>query len=255
MRQSRYRLSLTAILVLLIAGAQIGFGGGAETEWEQDLTELFKLSCLDNNYCRSKMYEWGQKLQDPSQSLQQQVCEKREHFVAAAKVRGIRPESLAACVFSEHTFLYDILDERVDRDPLRYAHRDPSIGFLQIKISTARLFYAIVNGEPDSDSAISDEEIVNHLMSDANVFHYGFAILEEAITAYRAYDFLIEDKTEILCTLYQLGNPYRRAKNSRDNNRQPRGNFYGYYAKMYEPLAKELLEDGCEDRFIDSRPH
>lgn len=271
--QELNRFSRVALVLLL---ASMAFVTPAYSDkFNQEESIAFLTSCQDNRDCRRTIRRNKRVIPDPSLSIQQRVCTDRLHFIRAAKRFNVRPETLAACMFAEHAFLYNRYDRDMDRDPKPHVHDDPSLGPLQIKLSTAALFYSIVHPDIEvtedqhvdldehassvdevdaEDSRPTTEELmklVNEVMVMESATLYGAAILKEAVDAYKTIGgFEIYDKTDIQCTLYQLGNPQRRARATRSvEGKEPQPNFYGIYAKWYEPMAKDLLEANCASYF------
>lgn len=136
--------------------------------------------------------------------------------------------------------------------------------------------YQQVRGSPVPDFDFSNLEplalksmnriVVEDLVSNGLHFFYGFALLDEF---FRAYDhfakqtptykitngphmgddlqsyFQISKRTDILCTLYQLGDPMSRAKKSWDDKHPPRPSYYGLYAQIFEGRAHHLINNAC----------
>ena len=115
------------------------------------------------------------------------------------------------------------------------------------------------NSDPEQRQVTeSQTEAVIAPLMDERAFSYASTTLGISIQSYARYAgpkadaslrvfFNIQENVGVQCTLYQLGSPQGRARNSYENKRAPKANYYGTYARLYYQMAKELIHgNGCD---------
>ena len=143
------------------------------------------------------------------------IKEHKTLIESAARYFEVNPKYLRAIIYVERTLNYDWEDDALDI-PLAQGGVNSSIGFCQVKMKTA---YWIEVQLSDSKSSYfpgkkysrllkvskSPEEIIKKLQSDSLNIFYAAAYLRIMQSRWSKANCSIDDKPEILGTLYSTG--------------------------------------------------
>ena len=143
------------------------------------------------------------------------IKENKKLIESASKYFEINPKYLKAIIYVERTLNYDWEDDALDI-PLAEGGVNSSIGFCQVKMKTA---YWIEVQLSDSKSSYfpgkkysgclkmskSPEEIIKKLQSDSLNIYYAAAYLRIMQSRWSKANCSLDDKPEILGTLYSTG--------------------------------------------------
>ncbi len=154
----------------------------------------------------------------------------------------IPPRLLASAIYADRRMNYNLLDEVLDVAAAKQG-RDNSIGFAQIKVSTALWVCQTVN-DPESPYYIGEEtrEMVPFILDRNSLLHslteihtnlvfavaYGAMVLHR----WRAAGYDISENPAIFATLYNLG-PYRSDGSERVPHDKPKSNYFGQIAEDF----------------------
>jgi hypothetical protein len=175
-------------------------------------------------------------------AAKEKIKEQRDEILAAAEEFDVDPVAIACCIYAEQVLNYDWKD--VITDYLCY-FLDTSIGFGQVKVSTAK-FLEDAGYMPATEAYFNPDcpdlyisrnlNIAAKLLDDTENIRY--------VAAYLAYwqdtwssVIDISQRTDILATLYNLGT------NAKSPNHNPSPNAFGEFAAAQYALMEELLYD------------
>lgn len=179
--------------------------------------------------------------EDPD-SAQFKIKQRDELFRYASSRFDITPQYLKAIVFVERILNYDWSDDALDVI-FASAGRNSSIGFCQVKIKTA---YWIEKQLTDSTSSffagkeysdlltVSDSpaELMRKLVNDSLNILYAAGYLRIIQTYWEKAGFPINDRPDILGTLYSTGMFHPNGE-IRKSNKNPQPNEFGKLVLRY----------------------
>ena len=131
------------------------------------------------------------------------ILDNTEEIIEAAKTYNIDPYVLAACIHTEQSINYDMMDVLIDV-PLFWM--DTSVGISQVRISTVKLLED--NGYIDriDTGLIAELEIANHLSND-NAYNVNCAAAYLSfIQTQWADNYDVSKNPAVWGTLYNQGN-------------------------------------------------
>ncbi|MCU7492179.1 MAG: hypothetical protein ACM3UR_12525 [Bacteroidota bacterium] len=163
-----------------------------------------------------------------------------EEIKRASMLLDINPSILKAVIYTERTMNYDWEDETFD-NILAHAGLNSSLGFCQVKLKTAYWIERQVN---DSKSTFypgdkykgilrvskSPEEIISKLNSDSKNILYAAAYIKIMLLRWSKSGFSIDDRPEIIGTLYFAG-LFTRQGEEREPRQNPLASRYGLMVK------------------------
>ncbi len=177
--------------------------------------------------------------------------QRAEFFKTASKTFEVNSKILASIIYTERTLNYTWEDEAMD-DILAEAGLNSSIGFCQIKLKTA--FWIEVQLNDTSASYVpakkylgelslsnSPEEIIQKLENDSLNILYAAAYLRIIISHWEKRKFPLDERADILGTLYSTG-LFNRNGSERKPNRNPKSNEFGKKAGEVFILNREYFE-------------
>ncbi|WP_069470892.1 hypothetical protein [Candidatus Marithrix sp. Canyon 246] len=166
-----------------------------------------------------------------------QKIKKYQPFIQrAALIFNIRPDYLSAVIYTERTLNYDWTDDAWDVTMAKLG-KNSSIGFCQIKLKTA---YFIEHQLDDPDSVFylgqvhkntmtisqTVAELIDKLMTPKLNILYAAAYLKMMQTRWKNVGFPINNRPDILGTLYSAG-LYNNDGTERFPNKHPQANAFG----------------------------
>lgn len=185
----------------------------------------------------------------PPADVRTRICQRRELIVASAARADLDPAVMTACLLAEHTFLVNTSDSLIDLLARLRIHGNPSLGFVQMRLSTARQVQREIFRADKTD-----EEIIADLLDDTKAFHYMAALIKHDQKVFKSNGIDIGGDAGILCSLYLIGRAKERAARHRANGTHPRMNYYGFFAAMHVPLAEKILtRETCADDRLAAR--
>jgi hypothetical protein len=179
--------------------------------------------------------------EDPD-SAQAKIKQRNELFEYASNVFSVNIKHLETIVFVERILNYDWSDDALDVI-FANAGRNSSIGFCQVKIKTA---YWIEKQLSDSTSAFfpggeysdllsvshSPAELMRKLVNDSLNILYAAGYLRIIQTYWEKAEFRINDRPDILGTLYSTG-MFQPSGEIRKPNKNPESNEFGNLVLRY----------------------
>jgi len=154
----------------------------------------------------------------------------------ASKVFDINPDILKSIIYVERTQNYTWEDDALD-EYLAQAGLNSSIGFCQVKLKTAYWIEVQLNDSLAThftgrkyigklSLSKSPKEIVSKLQNDSLNIYYAAAYLKIMQTYWKNKGFPIDNRADILGTLYSTGLFYRDGSERRPN-KNPKSNWFG----------------------------
>jgi hypothetical protein len=168
-------------------------------------------------------------------SVIRNICQYREIILSVAAASYISPRHMLACLISEHTFLKNSTDDVVDIAASFGLYDDPSLGFTQIKLSTARPLARQLYGRD-----LNSQQIVADLLEPKVAALYMAQLIENIITDYAAFGFDISQSPGLVCSAYLVGQSRSKAAAHKKNNTQPKMNDYGLFAHRTQNISRRI---------------
>jgi len=177
------------------------------------------------------------------------IVERKSMVLSASKLFDVNPKYLAAIIYTERTNNYDWTDEAFDEVIARVG-QNSSIGFSQVKIKTAYFiekqlsdstskFYCGKKYERILEVSISPFKLIEKLKSDSLNILYAAGYLRLIQTFWSESGYSIDDKPEIIGSLYQLG-LFHSDGNVRKPHFYPRSNEFGEKVKDSVTLFEDF---------------
>lgn len=177
------------------------------------------------------------------------IVERKSMVLEASKLFDVNPKYLAAIIYTERTKNYDWTDEAFDEVIARVG-QNSSIGFSQVKIKTAYFiekqltdstskFYCGKKYENILELSRSPFKLIEKLKVDSLNILYAAAYLRLIQTFWSESGYSIDDKPEIIGSLYQLGLFHSEGK-VREPHFYPRSNEFGEKVKDSVTLFEDF---------------
>ena len=177
------------------------------------------------------------------------IDEQKANIENAAKTFNINPDYLRAIIYVERTNNYNWQDEYFD-DYLAKKGQNSSIGFCQVKMKTA---YWIECQLADSLSEFypgkkyrcvlsvskSPQEIIDKLKDVRTNLCYASAYLRIIQSYWESKGYSINDRVDIIATIYSYGIYCRSTGEPINPNADPKPNWFGEQALKIYSLFKE----------------
>jgi len=175
--------------------------------------------------------------------------QRAELIELASKTFGINSKILTAIIFTERTLNYTWEDEAMD-NILAEAGLNSSIGFCQVKLKTAfwievqlndasAAYFPNIKYKGKLSLSNSPSEIMQKLENDSLNILYAAAFVRIAISYWEKVGFPIDNKADILGTLYSTG-LFKRDGNIRIPNKNPKTNEFGKrVGEQYNKLTRK----------------
>lgn len=164
------------------------------------------------------------------------ILNNKKIIIQAAEAFDINPTYLASIIYTERSLNYDWTDDVFDK-ALALVGKNSSIGFCQVKLKTA---YFIERQLADSNSIFypgnkyknilkvnnNPYKIIEYLQVDSLNIYYAAAYLRIIQSFWSMSGFSIDNKPEIIGSLYQLG-LFRENGEPREPHFNPQENNFG----------------------------
>jgi hypothetical protein len=157
---------------------------------------------------------------------------------SASKLANINPIYLAAIIYTERTLNYDWEDDAMDVI-LADAGLNNSIGFCQVKLKTAYYIEKTLN-KPFLPLSTSKNELIEKLSIDSLNILYAACYVKIISDKWGEAGFSLDDKPEIIGTLYSTG-LYNRDGSLRVPNKNPKANKFGSVVGGAISIIKEFF--------------
>ncbi len=162
--------------------------------------------------------------------------QRAELIEKASKIFDVDSKILTAIIYTERTLNYTWEDDALD-NLLAVAGLNSSIGFCQVKLKTAYWIEVQLNDTTSTyfpnkkykgklSLSNTPDEIIAKLENDSLNIMYASAYLRIIISNWNKGGFPIDDRADILGTLYSTG-LFKRDGNKRKPNRNPKANEFG----------------------------
>ncbi len=168
------------------------------------------------------------------------IIERKQLISLAAETFDINASYLSAIIYTERTKNYDWTDEAFDELIARVG-QNSSIGFSQVKIKTAyfiekqlsdstSVFYCGRKYEKALEVSKSPFQLIEKLKNDSLNILYAAAYVKIIQSFWQNRGYSINDKPEIIGSLYQLG-LFHPNGNVREPHFYPKPNEFGNHVK------------------------
>lgn len=159
----------------------------------------------------------------------------RNVIIQIANEYDIDPVTLVLTPLAENTMNVDRIDEI--QDELVRNGSAPEGVFLGVEMSfgPGQIYTSTAKRVEDLAAQIerrpkrSKREITSQLITPEGALRYAAAILRQAQDIYAENGYDISRRPEILSTIYNIGKPERRVKNTVRERREPYPNYFGYF--------------------------
>lgn len=196
----------------------------------------------------------SQLLAESHEKTYSKIIERKEMVLSASEKFDVNPTFLSSVIYTERTKNYDWTDEAFDEAIARVG-QNSSLGFSQVKIKTA---YFIERQLSDTTSKFycgkkysnilevskSPFQIIEKLQNDSLNILYASAYLRVIQNFWSSSGYSIDDRPEIIGSLYQLGLFHSNGK-VREPHFNPRANKFGEKVKesidLFSDFKKENL--------------
>ncbi len=225
-----------------------------DSNTEYDITQSF-----DNNRIKENAKMNNKSVKNILRSSTV-IAKNADSIKRAANKYGVNPAIMAACIYTEQVLNYNVADSVIDK----ITWLDPSVGIAQVRISTAKTIEENTNIEkiqhlgkkeewhgnnsvtrdiwyvPGYGKFIGTKEgaIAKRLSNDEQCIEYVAAYLKLIQDLWRETYPIIDGKTDILATLYNL-NEYGSEEKGINSNPEP--NDFGDFAKKNYYYMRYLL--------------
>lgn len=200
----------------------------------------------------------NQLLAESHEKTYSKIIERKEMILLASEKFDVNPTFLSAVIYTERTKNYDWTDEAFDEAIARVG-QNSSLGFSQVKMKTA---YFIERQLSDSTSKFycgkkyenilmvskTPFQIIEKLQNDSLNILYASAYLRVIQSFWSNSGYSIDDKPEIIGSLYQLGLFHPNGK-VREPHFYPKANEFGEKVKESIELFSDF-ENGKFNLFI-----
>lgn len=200
--------------------------------------------CAYDKFCKSALNGDG-TVKRPNKVLMKLIEENKDHIFASAEKFGVDPMAVAGAILAENTMNVGVTDAIQDwfakRGITSVAGKEFSFGIGQINFSAAKAAEAFM-AEKEKRPQRTDQEINAKLVTPEGSIEYAAGIVLNSQEAYRKEGIDISERPEILTTLYNLGQPETRAKNSKAMGALPQPNYFGFFVGENLPIIERLLQ-------------
>ncbi|MBU2506483.1 MAG: hypothetical protein KJ799_07145 [Bacteroidetes bacterium] len=182
----------------------------------------------------------NQVLAESHEKTYAKITERKETILSVSDKFDINPAYLSAIIYTERTKNYDWTDEAFDEVIARVG-QNSSLGFSQVKMKTAYFierqlsdstskFYCGIKYKGILEVSKSPFKLITKLQNDSLNILYAAAYLRMIQTFWSNSGYSIDDKPEIIGSLYQLGLFYPDG-NARVPHFYPQANDFGMKTK------------------------
>jgi hypothetical protein len=170
----------------------------------------------------------------------------------ASSLFGVNPAFLSAVIYTERALNYDWTDQTYDLFLFEKLGLNSSIGFCQIKIKTAYFIeYQFKHADapyfpgrkfaPLIALSGSKNELLQKITDDSLNICYAAAYLRMMLSRWAKAGHPIEDRPDVLGTLYSTGLYYNDGS-ERQPNKRPVSNAFGNRVKQAVPIFLPLFK-------------
>lgn len=205
----------------------------AQTDWEQEYKKLWQ---YDSKWAKKLKNDDGTWVK-PKPGVINFLKKIAPQIQDASKKMGVPPEAIAGSILAENSLNVSTDDDI--QEFLVYWGIAPkgeilgksfSYGPGQLKFKVAREaenHMAKIEGR----QSLSDDELSKELRMPGKVPYHVAAVLRKIQDDYKAQGFDISNQSEILTTVYNLGDSVSKARAAKENKTQPKMNYFGFFIK------------------------
>ncbi len=193
-------------------------------------------------------------------TARRKVIAKNSIIESAAKAFSINQNYLRAIIYTERRINFDWTDEVFD-ELLAINGKNSSIGFSQIKLKTAYFIERILN---DANSKFypggnynnileiskSPANLIEKLQIDSLNIYYAAGYVRIIQSFWKSQGFHIEDKPEIVGTLFQTGLFYKDGSLRKPNINPQANNFGNHVSKSINFIQTNQMNSDKYDKLI-----
>lgn len=187
------------------------------------------------------------------------IIERKELILSASEKFDVNPVYLSAIIYTERTRNYDWTDEAFDEAIARVG-QNSSLGFSQVKMKTAYFierqlsdstskFYCGTKYENILEVSKTPFQLIEKLKNDSLNILYASAYLRVIQSFWSKSGYSIDEKPEIIGSLYQLGLFHPNGK-VREPHFYPKANKFGQKVKESIELFSDFKNENY-DLFIN----
>lgn len=178
----------------------------------------------------------GPIIAESSEETLKRLKENKELIISAAKIFDVNPLYLASIIYTERTLNFDWTDEVFD-EVIAKIGQNSSLGFCQVKLKTAyfierqlstsnSIYYCGKNYSKILTISKNPFELIKKLENDTLNIQYAAAYLRIIQNYWANKGYSINNKPEIIGTLYQMG-LFKRDGSTRIPHFNPQANEFG----------------------------
>lgn len=228
--------ALFLFLVQLPANAQIklpSFNTLCEYDPDCDKVGRIKNKTLQIKKIPQELLDYYKRLRGP--------------IISIARQYNIDPVTLVLTPLAENTMNVNITDKiqnslvaSGDAPEAVFLGQEMSVGPGQIYPSAAMKVENLA-AQIENRPLRNKKEVTKLLLTPEGALRYAAAIIRQAQDIYFAHGYDISRRPEILSTLYNIGRPSQRVKQTVRNKREPYPNYFGFFVgKNYYFVKNEL---------------
>ena len=185
----------------------------------------------------------------PKQDMLFLIKKFRSEIIQAGKDYEIDPRAIAGCLLAENSLNVHV-DDKLQEDLVRKGLAPEgkilglsfSFGWGQIYTDTAELVEPMM-AHKETRPLRNRREIAQALLQPDQSLRYAAALLLRSQNIYQQQGFMIQNNPGVLVSLYNLGKVQQRALETKQAERSPRVNYFGYFVEFYMDLIQNLLQE------------
>ncbi len=198
------------------------------------------------------MFLSNQLLAESHEKSYSKIIERKEMIISASEKFDVNPVYLSAIIYTERTRNYDWTDEAFDEAIARVG-QNSSLGFAQVKMKTAyfieiqlsdstRKFYCGKKYRNILNVSKNPFQLIEKLKNDSLNIMYAAAYLRLIQSFWSKKGYSIDNRPEIIGSLYQLGLFHSNGK-VREPHFYPKANEFGRKVKESIKLFRDFKNE------------
>ncbi|HWU42991.1 MAG TPA: DUF1402 family protein [Bdellovibrio sp.] len=191
---------------------------------------------------------WG-SFKAPKQELLALIRGLKKPIFEAAKLYSVDPRSIAGSILAENSMNFGLVDEVEDELVKSGIAPDGQVlgynftyGLGQMQCKKLALYIEPIAASIEHREQRNQREICYSIQDPVSSINYIAAYMRYSQDAYAKEGFDIRGQFTILMTLYNLGLAPKWARRARENNLQPRVNYFGLFGEMYRSSIEAALD-------------
>lgn len=205
------------------------------TDWESEFNQLCS---YDKEWCGRLKYSDGTWVK-PKKEILKLLKELAPTIKVQASKLGVDPRAIAGAIMAENSLNVSISDDVQNLLVKMGVAKKGEILGKKFTFGLGQLNFAAAREAEDyiakieKRAPLSDTELSDALLIPEKAIYYVGAVVRKIQDDYKKQGFDISKNPEILATVYNLGKSEQKALESKQNNRMPRPNYFGFFVKKY----------------------